>query len=279
MTKYFFQLALLVSSLTSYSQKLDKLDDKDEILHEARLLYRAEKASWHSTDHFLANLGSKIDLVRGYLSYVALDGNTYSIFYTENEKGDRAIVARYQYGNPVTQNFSSLDTLDTRVSPHENKLIDLRVKTFELISENPDDFFQFYENTAFNVIPIVNDVQFNVYVLTGPKVNGQVLLGNDYFLTFNSKMKLKKMKKLHNSLIQIPYQGEYTKIKDTYHSHVVTDQITATDICTLLLYRDYVEWDTHIVIGKKFTSIFDIRRENLVIMKTEAFRKIGKNSN
>lgn len=61
------------------------------------------------------------------------------------------------------------------------------------------------------------------------------------------------------------------------HSHVLNDLFTYTDICTLLMYKEYVEWDTHYIIGKKYVSIFDLKKETLITMKLKAWKKMSKN--
>jgi len=110
-----------------------------------------------------------------------------------------------------------------------------------------------------------------------------VLIGNDYLLTYNKKNKLKKKEKLHNSLLEFPYKFEEgdknegdKKMEMTIHSHIVTDLITETDICTLLLYKDFVEWDHHLVMSKKYVSIFDLKEESLQVMKTKDWKKLAK---
>lgn len=60
------------------------------------------------------------------------------------------------------------------------------------------------------------------------------------------------------------------------HSHILSDCISSTDISTLLLYKDYVEWKTHYVFSKKYVSIFDLKNESLLIMKSKDFNKIVK---
>ncbi len=50
------------------------------------------------------------------------------------------------------------------------------------------------------------------------------------------------------------------------HSHVISDLINPTDICTLLLYKEFVDWKTHYVMSKKFVSIFDLEKETLSVI-------------
>jgi hypothetical protein len=104
-----------------------------------------------------------------------------------------------------------------------------------------------------------------------------VIIGNDYIINYDKNNAFKDKSKIHNSILQFPYTSENGEnaIESTYHSHVVTDYISSTDICTLLLYRDYVEWKQHIVISQKEVSIFNLEHETLFTMKKKDWEKIN----
>ena len=61
------------------------------------------------------------------------------------------------------------------------------------------------------------------------------------------------------------------------HSHLpeYSDIITATDICTTMLYQKSTEWETSYVMSKKYVSIWDCKKNELVIMTREAWEKIS----
>jgi hypothetical protein len=42
------------------------------------------------------------------------------------------------------------------------------------------------------------------------------------------------------------------------------------------LYKEFVEWKQHYVVSKKYVSIFDLEKEELMIMTKEAWDKIGQ---
>jgi hypothetical protein len=87
--------------------------------------------------------------------------------------------------------------------------------------------------------------------------------------------------KIHNSILQFPYNSgdKENKMVETFHSHIVTEYISSTDICTLLLYKNYVEWNKHIVMNKKEVSIFDMEKETLFTMKRKAWERIDEHQN
>ena len=269
--KTIFTAVFLVSFSICFAQK----PDADKLLEEGKMLYYLEKASWYATDHFLEAFKSKIDQIRGYLSYYGNNGKVYSIFYSQSQTGEIELLARYMFDADPKPDFISLDTLSLKPLPIEYELFTLRNSTLKLMYENDDDFFLFYENTSNNIIPIIDKKERKVYILTASEQYGNVFIGNDYLLTFTPKGNLKDKRKLHNTLIEIPYKNPgKEKITTTMHTHILSNHIEPTDICTLLLYRDYVEWDEHFVIHKDYISIFDLKDEMLTIMKKKDFEKI-----
>lgn len=83
------------------------------------------------------------------------------------------------------------------------------------------------------------------------------------------KNNFKDKSEIHNSMLQFFYKSENgeNEITSSYHSHALSEYISSTDICTLLLYREFVEWKQHLVISEKEVSIFNLEQETLVTMK------------
>lgn len=268
-------LAIILLTIFSTIEANAQKPDSEALLKEGKQLYRLEKAAWYSTDHFLTNFQDKKDSIGGYLSYQGADGHVYSIFFSRFE--NNRILARYQFDNNTS---STPITVDTKVSsPIENEadLILMRQDAIMMLTENLDDFFTYYENASFNLIPIIDGKKRKVYILTASQKQATVFIGNDYLLEYNSKNKLTGKIKLHNSLIELPYKSpNEQEITATMHTHILSNHIEPTDICTLLLYKDYVDWSQHYAINKDYISILDLKKENLVIMTKKAFDKIRK---
>jgi hypothetical protein len=256
-------------ALVTYGQKTE------EILAEGRLLYRLEKASWNGTDDFLARFPEKRNLTGGFLSYES-DNHTITNIFFSRENNDRILV-RYQFDS-IPGFPTHIDTTNVIATAHEKELIELRQDAIERISNDSENFFTAYENTAFNLIPLITKKERKVFVLTGPQVSNVVIIGNDYLLTYDKNNKLTKKEPIHKSLLQYTCKSDDPdkKAESTMHSHILSDCISSTDICTLLLYKDYVEWKTHYVFSKKYVSIFDLKNESLFIMKSKDFNKIVK---
>lgn len=261
---------LILGNLIAFSQN----KETDRILYEGKLLYRLEKASWYGTDDMLERFKNKKDSIGGYLSYET-DGNKINTIFF-NKYNSNNILVRYQFDSLPKQKPVQIDSINKNATKIERDLIKLRQNARGIVYENIDNFFNFYENTSLNFIPIITQNKKQVFILTGPQENGIVLLGNDYILNFNKKNKFNNKEKNHNSVIQFAFKSENVDkpIESTIHSHVITDYITSTDICTLLLYKDYVEWKQHIVISKKQVSIFDLKKETLLTMSRKAWEKI-----
>lgn len=259
-------IAFCISSI-AYSQ------NSDEILAEGKLLFRLEKASWNGTDDFLARFPEKRNLIGGYLSYESDKHEIMTIFF--GRENNDSLLVRYQFDS-IPNAPIEIDTVDLKITSLEKNLIEIRQDAIQRISNNSENFFTFYENTALNLIPLITDKKKRVFILTGTQVSNVVIIGNDYLLEYDKKNRLKNKTQIHKSLLQFPYKSDNpeNKMESTYHSHVVSDYINSTDICTLLLYKDYVEWTKHFVMSNKYVSIFDLEKENLAIMKRKAWEKI-----
>ena len=116
-----------------------------------------------------------------------------------------------------------------------------------------------------------------MYFLSGTNLNNLVLFGNDYLIDFNKDNSIKKVQKLHNSLLSFKiYDEKIGKTVSGVHSHVLEDWpfITPTDICTLMLYQKFTNWESYTVVSKKYTSLWNAKSNHLMIMKTEVLEKI-----
>jgi len=137
-----------------------------------------------------------------------------------------------------------------------------------------------YENTNLNLIPLINGKDKKVYVITGPKNSGVVIFGNDYLLTFNKRDELVSKKRLHNNIIPVEYgdNQENQKIVSGVHSHLpeTGDFMTATDICTLMLYAKYAKWETYNVVSEKYLNIWNCETNELKVVTMDALRKINE---
>lgn len=264
-------LLLIISSSLTFSQN----KESEKILNEGKLLFRLEKGSWYGTDDMLVRFKSKKDSIGGYLSYENEDNKINTIFFSRFDSNK--ILVRYEFDSLPKTKPIKIDSTNHIASKLEKSLIKVRKDAQKRAYSNKDKFFKFYENTALNFIPVINEKDSNVFVLTGPQIPGVVLIGNDYKLEYNKKGEFVKKIKIHNSILQFPYKSDNpeNKLESTFQSLVLSKFINSTDICTLLLYKDYVEWKQHYAMSKKYVSIFDLEKENLLIITKKAWNKIN----
>lgn len=266
MNRFLLFLTLFFSIIQVFSQNTDK------ILAKAYLLYNSEKASWNGTDIFLEMFPEKRDLIGGYLSYPH-NNNFNCIFF--NQDSIPIVLATINFDSSFKAGNAIVNTHQRRLTLYENELLQIRKKA--LIEINSDTLFKFYKNTSLNPIPIIFNNKKMVYVLTGPQISNVVIFGNDYLLTFDKKNNVKTKKCLHKNILTFEYNNE-SKDAVTMHSHLKStgDLITATDICTLLLYENYAQWKQHYVISENNVSIWDCSKDDLIVLTRKAWDRINE---
>lgn len=267
MKKYTLHLftAMILFSLKSLAQ-----DPKvyNAIVEEGKALYRSEMASWNGSDLFLEQLGHKRNNMGGYLSYS--EGElTRCVFYDRAEPAQ--VIASYTFDATFSTKTVVTDTLPRSLNQEEAILFEIRKKTLDVIPG--DSLFLYYKNTNYNLIPLHHNGERKVYILTAPQVNGLIILGNDYVLTFDEQNNLTEKRKIHNNILSYEI-GEESSVGGM-HSHLPStgDYITATDICTLMLYARFAGWETHTVVGPNFTSLWNCTTNTMIVVNSESFGK------
>ncbi|WP_312824562.1 hypothetical protein [Epilithonimonas sp.] len=267
--KKLYNLFFLFLAISLSAQNLEKI--AKEITDEGITLYRSEMASWYGTDVFLANYQNR-ENIGGYFSYID-EGVPKCIFFSKANQviGTIAFPTNYKPQN------ANLDLTERKFTDIENEYATIRSKALERIKS--DSIFKHYNNTNFNLVPIIRNNSKKVYILTGHNDNNLVLFGNDYLIDFDKKNEIKKVQRLHKSLItQKIVDDEVGKTVSGVHSHVLEDwpYMTPTDICTLMLYQNLTNWESYNVVNKKYFSIWNSKTNNLTIMLTDVIKKINE---
>jgi hypothetical protein len=245
------------------------------IVAEGKRLYKSEMASWYGTDLFLESYKDRAN-IGGYFSY-SDNGTEKCIFFSKSEKSE--VIGTISFDSTYNTKTATVDLNERDFTATESDLYTIRKTALATI--NSDTLFKTYKNTNLNLIPIINGAEKKVYVLTGPQQNGVVIFGNDYLLTFDQDNNLINKKQLHKNIIPINYGGkeeEGKEIEGTIHSHLpeTGDFITATDICTLMLYEKFTKWKQHNVVSKKYLNIWDCLTDHLTVIPMETLDKINK---
>jgi hypothetical protein len=258
-------LALLTLNLQAQEPNLFAIAQK--IKAEANDLYQTELASWNGTDLFLERYANKVN-IGGYVSYV--DGATRKcVFVSKGEKP--LVIGTIIFDSTFNLKKAVVKLKERHLTNYEKDLYAIR--NAALTEVNQDTMFKHYKNTNYNLIPIIKGDSKKVYILTGTTKQGEILFGNDYLLEFDKDNKILGKKRLHNSLISMAY-GDEKEQAGGIHSHVLDDFITATDVCTLLLYAGLAQWKQHVVVSEKYVSMWNCQTNQLLIITTAAFKQI-----
>jgi hypothetical protein len=257
-TSFILSIFILVFvQIYAYSDE----NDEKAVLEEGKLLCRLEKASWYATDYIQANLKGKSDSLGGYLSYQNDENKIITIFYSRYDLNYILVRMLFDF-NPKKEPLL-IDIQNHSILKAEIDLISIRQDAMKQVFTDTTKFFKFYENTSFNLIPLINEKGKRVFILTGPQNSGEIIIGNDYLLTYNSKNEFENKVKLHNSLLKFPFKPKELNSIMGVHNHILYDGFTSTDICTLLLYKDFVSWKYHAVMFGKYVSYFDLENETI----------------
>lgn len=267
-------IILTLLSLSVFGQK-NPTEEAQPIVAEGKLLYKSEMASWYGTDLFLENYKNR-DNIGGYFSYTDNDISQ-CIFFSKSD--NPKVIGTISFDSTYNVKTAKTDLSERDFTSNENDLYVIR--KIALSEAKSDTLFKTYKNTNLNFIPLINEKEKKVYVLTGPQQNGVVIFGNDYLLTFDTNNKLTLKKQLHKSIIPINFGGkeeEGKQIEGAMHSHLpeTGDFITATDICTLMLYEKFAKWKTHNVVSKKYLNIWNCETDQLTVITMDTLKKIKK---
>lgn len=282
--KKFLMISAFVFSLTSNtagqvsdSAKAGQISPTEEaqpIVAEGKLLYKYEMASWFGTDLFLEKYKNQ-ENIGGYFSYLDYD-TAKCIFFSKAETPK--VIGTISFDSTYNINRAKINLSERDFTAYENDLYLIRKNAINEIAV--DTFFKSYTNTRLNLIPMIKDNEKKVYILTGPQQTGIVIFGNDYLLTFDNNNQLLTKKRLHNNIIPIEYGNikKGKKVEGSMHSHLpeTGDFITATDICTLMLYAKYANWKTHNVVSKEYLNMWNCETNTLVVIPMKTIDKIDK---
>lgn len=266
-----FSLLLTFITFSAIGQK-NPTEEAQPIVAEGKLLYQSEMASWYGTDLFMKKYQNK-DNIGGYFSYT--DGDTSKcVFFSKAEKP--TIIGTISFDSTYNVQTAKTDISERNFTTNENDIFIIR--QIALAEIKTDSLFRFYQNSSLNIIPLIYEKIKKVYIITGPQEMGVVLFGNDYLLTFDKNSKLIEKKKLHNNLIPIIFgdEEEGVEVEGSMHNHSSEsgDFITATDICTLMLYARFANWKTHNVISEKYLNIWNCETNELTVVPMGTVKKI-----
>lgn len=262
-------LIILFAAINAIAQDLNKVIR--EIEGEGKHLYQLEVASWIGTD-MLRSYTDKRGQTGGYFSYLEND-SAKCVFFSKGPSP--RVIATVLFDPTFDVEKATIQHIERDFDDMEYDLYSIRQKTLNAV--NSDTLFKIYTNASFNLVPVIRNGEKKVYVMTGPRDAGVVILGNDYLVTFDQNNNIIAKKQLHRNIIPIDFDTD-KKAETTIHSHAgeTGDFITPTDICTLMLYAKYAGWKKHYVLSLNYVSIWDCNDNTLTIMTRKAWDKINE---
>ena len=251
-------LLLLVSLFSSImlAQTIEMSETKlktqlDSVLAEGNLLYKYEKAAWISTDLALENETLKNDF-GGFFVY-------------EEQREIRVIILGKKSQNCIAEysfedNFSKPKLVKTEIRELSNKekaLLEVREKIVKNLS-NKEYEVGFPDGYSPNLILLPFAEKYKLYIIMGTSQKDVIPFGNDYLFIADNNGKIENWHKFHSRIIPGYTKMDGKKVISLAHSHLrSTPLITATDICTFMLYAPLYDIDVFSVyspaIGKYMT--------------------------
>lgn len=266
-----FIIIVLVGNLQA-----QKNDTEQAIVDEGIALYKTEMASWYGTDVFREQLPEKMSQAGGYFSYPNEKGGAKCVFYNQ-QKSPKAFVSM-SFDSTYNLNTVQIDTTTRDLIDFEKDLYEMRMNAIQRMQT--DTIFKTYNNTNLNIIPLIRNGEKKVFVLTGPQVNGVVIFGNDYLITFDNNNEVISVKQIHQNIIPIEYgiEDSTKTMIGASHTHLpeTGDYISSTDICTLMLYSKFAGWKQHVVISKKFMNVWSCDSNSLAVIPTDTIKKMDE---
>lgn len=275
MKKFLFFLFLIAAHAGRAQKDIAKLNDS--IVAEGKMLYRSEMASWYGTDIFLEKFRDRRINMGGYLSYED-SGRVKCIFFSKDERQN--VLVTISFDSTYSTSTAQIDPQRRDFTPYERSLYLIRQAALEDISTDTITYKK-YKDTNYNLIPVNYHGRKKVYILTGPKSGGLLVIGNDYLLTFDESDHLESKKLLHKNVMFFNY-GEKDKdgqvVIGAAHTHLpeTGDLITVTDVCTLMLYEKFAQWKQHLVISAHYVSIWNCETNSLTTLSKDDWEKRSK---
>lgn len=230
-------------------------------------LYQIETAARHAIQ-ILGTYHQEIK-VHDYVSY--RDGDTVKVVFWKEEDSWYLVVAKLAFPNPVSIDKYEVDT-KSRL-PEKDELSYMRLKLDIQKSLAKPGFFKHYQNSFLQPIITSTDTTYEVYVINVPNLSTSILFGNDYHVTYDKNGKEIGKTAIDPNLVSIPSVIEFTENGDNYTLHKHTkgapDAMSATDICILLLYEPYVNWEGHRVESETSISTFKFDGSGLIVRQKQ----------
>ena len=242
MKKLLLTVLLFLFSSILLAQKIKFSESKlntqlDVVLKEGNLLYKYLKSKNVATDSALANpIFNKPYPFWSYFTYK--DNEQIKTIITMNN--DKVCIAEYVFEDDFTKpKYVKIEKRE--LSDKENTLIKMQIKINQQIPK-PKYGVTFSYNYGcfanFLLVPDGNIYKLYIIIETDEENEEDLIpFGNDYLFIANKKGKIKSWHNFHPEFIPWYPSDDGNKEIEITHNHLKNNPlITATDICTFMLY-------------------------------------------
>lgn len=257
-------LLLLFVSGTMLGQN-SKLSEKslnmklDSILTEGNLLYFYEKSAWIAYDMAANEPGIRENL-ESYLTYQTGKAIKVIILGKNLEK----CIAEYTFITDFDEP-DYVQTTERELSVYEKNLIYIRNRIFNRLGDK-EYGIGIPEGYSLNFILMPYGKKYKFYVLTGTSQSNVIPFGNDYLFIADDYGNIEKWRKFHSQLIPAQTEVEGKKVIRMFHSHLNSNPlISATDICTFMLYGPLYDLNKFTVYSEGRYMTYDIETNTIEV--------------
>ena len=244
----------------------------DEILENGIAMYELERTTIYAAQA-MRDKGLSREGIYGHLSY--RQGDTIKTIYFGPKKAGNTIRYTFEFPRPVELYNRRIDGSPRPPTERELKLINIHYQVNKQVKKNRK-FFRQNDSLGLNLVMLEDVDRILAYLLPNAPAEEIMPLGHDYELIFTPKGKLKSRRACHNNFIPIPTKSSSPKGNAAMHRHEgdTCPYITASDICLLLLYRDFCTWQVHLVVSENYVSWFSMDDQKLQILPKEKFEEL-----
>jgi hypothetical protein len=267
MKKLFFTLLSVLMIGNAMAQ--DKLQDEVKpVITEGKAIYELEMANRVGNNLFKSSYKGK-EVVAGFVSYPSNE-NIVTVFYSAGEKPKALGSIVFDKSFEADASKMELGTRD--LTPAESELMKLNIKASNLTQDA--EAFTLPSGAKFDLVPMISANTRKVFVLTESTKEGIVIFGNDYLLTFDSKLNVTDKKSLHKNMAAVEYDKDAGTANDkgSTHTHLAQEgeMVTATDIATLFLYEKSTKWSQHTFISENYIFFWNYGTHDLQVITKAA---------
>lgn len=275
---FFSSLLCLVIFAQKKQPPIDLHKTETAILDEGRKLYQLQMATTLGLEAFLQLPKNVVDSAAGYFAF--REGKFYKcVFYNNLYNAD--IISTILFDSAFNKVRTAISNTLRPMTNNERDLYFMRIRTLDELKKDTS-LFKLYSTTTTVVLPIIDNNDRRVFVLTKSDDPATVLFGNDYVLDFDKANYVSAKKAIHNDLISIdcvrPGAMEDEELSAVSHKHEGEsgEFMTATDVCTILMNQKKAGWIHHVVKSENYVSVWYCDSDELETMPIKKWNKYNK---